>query len=204
MSLNERNDPTKSIAANRFPRDRERRLILPRVIERRPKPGDIHPVDKRHLALFLRYQPIDYLYGLKRVELRARLTGEIGLPYGYYSGREKTIVLYSVPPTEWRFPTLGPHSIARFMSYGATVVEEESGTWARWPAPIDAAYFLYRHVFLHELGHHYDYQYRHKRKYPRGRIYAETSANRHAMHLGRRPVFALRYKLEASSEQAAD
>lgn len=200
MSLNSRTIPTKKIAARRFARDREGRPVLPRVVERRPRPGDIHPLDRKHLALFLRYQPTDYLYGLKQVELRPRLTEEIGRPFGYYSPSEKAIVLYSVPAQEWHFPAPGPRAVAQFVACGATVTEEEGGSVrVCWTDPIDAAYFLYREVLLHELGHHYDYQYRHKRKYPSGRIYEETSANRHAMRLGRRPVFALRHRLKADT-----
>ncbi len=104
MSLNSRSEPTKIIAARRFPRDREGRPILPRVIKRAPRPGDVHPLTRQHISNFLRYLPVDYVYGLRRVELRGRTSEEIGDPYGYYLNGEKTIVLFSVPPDLWQFP----------------------------------------------------------------------------------------------------
>jgi len=36
--------------------------FVPRIIERAPAPGDIHPVPKRNMRFFLERVPVEYLY----------------------------------------------------------------------------------------------------------------------------------------------
>ena len=54
-----------------------------------------------------------------------------------------------------------------------------------WPRLFDAAFFMYQHVLLHELGHHHDFQYRHKRALPGARRWKEVSAEEHKWRLAR-------------------
>jgi hypothetical protein len=186
MSWNTRLLPTKRLAASRVERDREGQpLLLPRVVERRPRQGDVHPLNNKYLSALLRYQRIDYLYGLRQIELRPRVSAQVGDPYGLYRRRERLIVLYSVPPARWRFPALGPSQRRNFEAYDAVVSEETDGVWVAWPRLFDLAFFTYQEVLLHELGHHHDYQYRHKRKLPRGRRWKEESAEEHKWRLSK-------------------
>ncbi len=132
--------------------------------------------------------PVDYLYGLKQVELCARTSEAIGKPYGYYLPSEKVIRLFSVPPTEWRIDEIGAKSV--FQAHGADVEIEDDSLLVRWKRPVDVAYLMYREVFLHELGHHFDNQYRHKKKWPDSRRAEEASATRRAYELAKRSAFS--------------
>ena len=90
------------LARYRIPRDRDNRFVYPRVIARRPSPGDVHPLSKQALSGILRQTPIEYLYGLKRIELRPRRNNKIGEPFGCYLPDEKTIWLYSSDGDTWK------------------------------------------------------------------------------------------------------
>jgi hypothetical protein len=185
MSRNTRLLPTRGLAANRIERDRSEKPVLPRIVERRPKEGDVHPLTSKYLSALLRYQRIDYLYGLRQIELRSRVSHQVGDPYGFYRRREKLIVLYSVPPTRWHFPALGAHQRRNFEGYDAVVSEEPDAICVTWLHLFDLAFFMYQEVLLHELGHHHDFQYRHKRKLPRGRRWKELSAEEHKWRLSK-------------------
>lgn len=197
MAQSYRSDLTKVIAATRFPRDREGRPILPRVVERTPRQGDIHPLQREHITAFLNRLPIDYVYGLRRVELRAR-TDEIGCPFGYYRRKEKTVVLYSVPSDIWIVPA-DKISKETFESYGAEVRITDESAEIHWKNLEDLAYFLHYIVFLHELGHHFHNQYRSRNKHPRYYAAQEASADRHALKLEKRNIFARWYALQKRS-----
>jgi hypothetical protein len=188
MSASYRTTKTWIAAARRFPRDREGNGILPRVIEREPRIGDVHPLRKQHIVAFLHKLPIDYLYGLKRIELRPRPSDEIGKPYGCYLVDEKIIILYSVPALQWQVSDKGAWL---FELHGAEIEAKQDAVFVHWKKPVDLAYFMYREVFLHELGHHYDNQYRNKRKWPQTVSAHESSANRRAFNLAKREAFAL-------------
>ncbi len=196
MSRNDRLLPTRKLAASRIQCDRNGKLVLPRVIERRPRHGDIHPLNRTSLLSVLRYQRIDYLYGLRRIELRPRVSKQVGDPYGFYLGAEKLIVLYSVPPTRWHFPARGPYVRRNYEAYDAVVSEESDGAYVSWPRLFDLAFFMYQEVLLHEMGHHHDFQYRHKRKLPRGRRWEEVSAEHHSWRLSKTHGWGLWCELE--------
>jgi hypothetical protein len=195
MAYNYRLEPTNRIAQRRFPRDREGRLILPRVVERNPAPGDVHPLSRAHLIPLLRHQPADYVYGLTRVELRPRV-GAVADPFGYYLPKARIVVLYSVPATEWRLRGSSNYWCSLYRHHGAAVEVQDAETVIQWRGRLDLAYFMYREVFLHELGHHHDEQFRHKRRYPRGLRYEERSADLHAFRLAKRQVFAYWHEVE--------
>ena len=164
----------------------------------RDSPGDVHPLTRQHISTFLRYLPVDYVYGLRRVELRGRTSEEIGDPYGYYLNGEKTIVLFSVPPDLWQFPHTPGGSYWRFEVHDAEVEVVNDQVHVRWKRPVDLAYFFYREVFLHELGHHYHNQYRSRNKHPRYYAAKEASATRHAIQLAKRnKTFRLWHELPA-------
>ena len=66
-------------------------MSLPRIVARKPKSGDIHPLPKSVLAHALKTIPVEYLYGLSRMELRARHGSRIGEPVAVYRPDEKVI-----------------------------------------------------------------------------------------------------------------
>jgi hypothetical protein len=185
MSQNTRLLPTRKLAATRIERDRSGKPLLPRIVERRPRHGDVHALSKRFLSVLLRYQRIDYLYGLRQIELRPRVANAVGHPYGTYLPTEQVVVLYSVPADRWRFARMSPAQADVFRSYEAVVTHDAAGACVAWPRAFDMAYFVYQEVLLHELGHHHDYQYRHKRKLPGGRRLKEVSADRHMARLSK-------------------
>ena len=100
MSRSYRTRPKGIVAYDRMPRDSRGNIIFPRIITRKPKAGDIHPLSRRSIAVAYERLPLEYFYGLKEIELRAR-EGVIGDPFGMYSSHTKQIILYSVPPTDW-------------------------------------------------------------------------------------------------------
>lgn len=67
-----------------------------RIIVKKPRIGDIHPISKTEILEYLEALPPEYLYHLKTIELLPRVH-EPGQPYGNYISAEKRIVLYSHP-----------------------------------------------------------------------------------------------------------
>jgi hypothetical protein len=48
-----------------MPRDDDGAIVYPRVVVRKPRPGDIHSLPRRDWPLLLRCLPLEYLYGLR-------------------------------------------------------------------------------------------------------------------------------------------
>jgi hypothetical protein len=163
MSDDRRLRRPKEYAREHFPRDREGRFIAPFVRRKRPRAGDVHPLDTWALRALLLRQPLEHLYGLKGVELLPR-RGAIGEPFGVYRPAEKLIRLYSVPKI---WPVAGRSRAAFWIKLGATYEEDREGARVVWKKSGDLAYWYYIGVLLHELGHHYSFQWRRKRKTPR-------------------------------------
>jgi len=61
MSRSYRSRKEFVIAERGIHRCRDGRIVLPRVIERPPAPGDTHPIPKRMLRGVLRSAPIEYI-----------------------------------------------------------------------------------------------------------------------------------------------
>lgn len=70
--------------------------VYPRIIVRKPKNGDIHPLSKSAILDILEEIPAEYIYKLRSIELRARVSEPIGLLSRYHSDAGK-IILYSQP-----------------------------------------------------------------------------------------------------------
>jgi hypothetical protein len=122
---------------------------------------------------------------LRRIELRSRISNDVGAPYGRYWPGEQFIILYSVPADRWRFDAMSAAAAEAFRSYDAIVTLEDAAAYVAWSRRFDLAYFFYQEVLLHDLGHHHDFQYRHKRKLPGGRRLKEHSAEQHKRRLSR-------------------
>jgi hypothetical protein len=75
MSDSRHTDPPSEIARRCMPKDKAGEYIYPRVIEKKPRRGDVHPLDKSFLTHTLKdIVPLEYVYGLTCIELRARET----------------------------------------------------------------------------------------------------------------------------------
>lgn len=134
-------------------------IPLPRIVLRRPCPGDIHPLEPAILWTALRLDvPIEYLYGLTAIELRARQEKIVGQPYGLYRPGEKCIILYSLP-MEWQWTNISALAISKMRAYGASVIENENRVTVVWGSRLQLAIWFFSDVLAHELGHHYRNQY---------------------------------------------
>jgi hypothetical protein len=144
-----------------------------RVIERRPRPGDIHPIPKRSVEAVLRAVPAEYILGLRRVELRARV-GPVGQPYGLYQPAERVVLLYSLP-LDWDVHFISGFDRRTMQAQGA-VVECTGTPWrVQWGDGSRVDRWFARYVLLHELGHHFERQYRRRRGETRGRRWDEET-----------------------------
>jgi len=88
--------PPKIKAEKAYNDLKDKSTFYPRVIERKPYPGDTHPVSKQKIQKILPYIAKEYIYGLTEIELRAREPNR-GKPLGYYGIIDQKIVLYSMP-----------------------------------------------------------------------------------------------------------
>jgi hypothetical protein len=180
VSRSLRTQQPEAAARRRVPRDEAGEIVLPRIVVRRPRRGEIHPLPARALRKILRREvPIEYLNGLERIELRPRIANEVGDPFGMYLRAEKTIVLYSLP-LEWTWERGVPRSlIAGMRRFYAQVEETPSEVHVRWPAAEVLLMWFFIEVFAHELGHHYRYQYRIRRGSGAARRHEEFIADTH-------------------------
>jgi hypothetical protein len=176
--------------AFRFGRlDKEGFRAMPRIVARKPRTGDIHPLTRNTIWNYLQLVPPAYVYGLKAVELRPRKDA-VGCPYGLYSPVEKRIWLYSCPSREWHFSNEIWTRHKGVLASGAQVVTSGNASndvVVEWNDPFDIE-LLFVDVLLHELGHHYVNQYRSSRGAPATRSRAEAVANVHVGKLWRRII----------------
>jgi len=170
---------------------RTRADIFPRVVQRAPRPGDGFALDKRNIAAMFRFIQSQYLYGVKRIELLARKSEEVGNPYGSYLSDEAVVRLYSTPTDLWIFKTMPATSLhcKVLAGFGATVEPVGEGSHVRWLNRKDLARFLFVRVLAHELGHHHDFQYKHKRPLKETARAMEQSAETHIWHMRASSVF---------------
>lgn len=152
-------------AARRMPRKPDGSLRLPTIITRRPRRGDIHPLPKSQLEEILPAAGLEYLYGLKRIELRARRSESIGKPFATYYVRERMVVLYSLP-LEWKFDRLHKSWQRHLANWGAKVVSGAHGMDVIWPDAETLGHWFWCQVFIHEVGHHFAYQYKARNRRP--------------------------------------
>lgn len=166
---------------------------MPRIIVRKPRIGDIHPLSESIITNYLRGAPPAYVYGLKAIELRPRKSG-IGDPYGLYSFVEKRIWLYSCPEREWRFPEVNQSHLKLLCSFGAQRVQLDSSCKDEvvvWDERIDLEIFTVA-ILFHELGHHYVNQYKSSRRQPATRKAHEGAADLHMFKLTNHFFFQFR------------
>lgn len=195
MSRSFRTQQPEAAARRRVPRDEAGQVVLPRIVTRRPRRGDLHPIPARALRNILRTEvPLEYLNGLERIELRPRLTAEVGDPFGMYERAEKMIVLYSLP-MQWTWTTPVSRGMLREMRrFHARIDLDLDGIHVSWPAPEALLMWFFIEVLAHELGHHYRHQYRIRRGGNRARRHEEYVAEIHSDRFFDRMIDRMRGK----------
>ena len=183
------------LAERRISRTRTGEVRYPRVVQRTPRDGDSHPADRRFVANLLRLVPVEYLYGLKRIELRARQSEEVGKPFGLYLPDEKTIILYSLP-MEWSWKGISPRSrlVLSMRRFFAEIRHDDGVLHIRWPEAGSRSVWFYSKV----LSHHHRNQYR-ARLRPIGSRDGERAANLRSRRLFKDLVKQLRSRRARSS-----
>jgi|SRR5689334_18589970 len=181
MTRSYRTDKEPRVASRRVRRNDDGTPVLPRVVERRPAPGDTHPLPSRFVRRVLERVPLEYTYALTAIELRAR-PGKVGEPFGLYRPDERSIVLYSLPD-EWHVSALSRSLRESIRRFHGTVEESQGTITVKWASSEIRALWFYSYVFAHELGHHKRFYYR-RRNGARGRLSdEETVADLHARRL---------------------
>jgi len=124
---------------------------FPRVVERKPRRGDVHALSPTAIRAFLRALPVVQLHGLRRIELRARVD-DVGAPFALYRREERDIILYSLPPGEWWMSSLDRECARDLKRVGATIVRHRHGVSIHFSdGGLDD---FMRDVLAHEIGHH--------------------------------------------------
>jgi hypothetical protein len=136
----------------------------PRIVECKPRRGDVHPLSAAQLRRILARVPSEQRLGLARIELRAR-TGSVGKPFAEYRRDERVILLYSLPADGWWLPRQFDLEPLRLDRYQARVTRDRSGSSVTWRTPTALALWFWIEVLAHELGHHVRNQ--HRARYPR-------------------------------------
>ena len=161
MSNSFRTQKESVLAARRIKRDVEGEPVFPRIVVKPPTAGDIHPLTKSNLQRLFDQVPIEYLYGLRRIELKPRPNNDVGNPFALYSPSEKTIKLFSLP-REWKLKHLNNSIRYSLEKFHAEITEDEELIVVRWRNVEVMCLWYYCDVFAHELGHHFKTQYYHK------------------------------------------
>ncbi len=179
MARSYRTQKRSRLAERRIGRTVEGEVCYPRVIARRPRPGDSHPLSRTFGQAAVSRVPLEYLYGLDRIELRPREGESVGSPFGVYWKDEKAIILYSLP-MEWSWRGIQTRSrlVRRMCQFGAKTTERDGVLDIRWPFHDARAVWFYLEVFAHELGHHHRNKYR-SRNRRAGRVDEEIIADLH-------------------------
>lgn len=202
MSHSFHTDPKWRIAARNVKLNAEGQPVLPRVVEKAPRIGDIHPISRKTLSSMMRRLPLELWYGLKAVELCPR-QGEVGVPFGSYSPSARTIRLFSLPEV------LELKSIPRFDralmdGSDAQVVAAGDGFRVCWDDLFGMGFWFFYSVFVHELGHHHRFQYPAKRGLPRRRQEEEYLADRYCYWVVAGRMSRRKYHTRSEPQHPAD
>lgn len=185
MSGSHHTEPPNVYARWHAKRGRKGKVLVPRILHRAPKLGDLHPLNRNIIRNYLMDVPWSYINGLRGIECRPRKGVAVGDPFGLYSPVEKRIWLYSVPLGDWDFLHGASSSNEGWQRYyrrlDATVSNTETGIRVSWSRPVDVE-LLFVNVLFHELGHHYTHAFKRRRKLPKDLNASEGLAN---MHVGR-------------------
>ena len=173
-----------------------------RIVERRPRRGDVHPMDGKEFRWVLPLVPREYLYGLRRIELRPRKSNIVGMPFGLYRRREKAIILYSLPlKWSWLGPAGDHPTLRRLRVAGALITTAPHEVVVEWRSIRRLSLWWWWVVVTHELGHHFRYQFRARRSMS---AKEETLAELHRRRLFRTVGRRLRERKMHEATQQGD
>lgn len=177
MSRSYRTDPKWRIADRNASRASDGSVLLPRIVERAPRIGDVHPIAKPMLARLVSRLPVELYYGLQLIEMRPR-QDSVGRPFAEYSQAAKTIRLYSVPLL-MHLPRISPRQRQLFEVSEGAIEQAADGYNISWEDSFSMGFWFYYDVFVHELGHHHRFQYPSKTGRPRRRSEEEFMADQY-------------------------
>jgi hypothetical protein len=130
---------------------RARSVEFPRVVARKPRRGDVHPLSPTAIRAFLRALPPAQLRGLRRIELRARID-DVGAPFALYRREERDILIFSLPADEWWMSSIDADCAHDLRRAGAGILHHAHGVSIHFRnGGMDE---FMRDVLAHELGHH--------------------------------------------------
>ncbi len=141
--------------------------IYPRIIERKPKEGDIHPLSKQEILSILEEVPAEYIYNLKTIELVPRNSNSKYA--GLYLRSEQKVVIYSYPIEEIKEITdiiyfvLAERCNLPVPDYEIENADEIKVQWSK-----ESLSWYFKHLLFHELGHHLSNINKQRRKYAVG------------------------------------
>lgn len=205
MARSFRTQQPEAAARRRLRRDPDGSIELPRIVWRRPRSGDRHPLSAAVIRKVLQREvPIEYLNGLARIELRPR-SADVGQPYAWYLPDERTILLYSLP-LEWTWEGRpSQSSMQSMLRFYADLTETPTGLRVSWPAPEVQSLWFFVEVLAHELGHHHQRQYRIRRGSDRARRHEEFVSGLHSEKFYQafvsKRIAAARGKADRTAEQ---
>ena len=153
--------------------------FYPKIIERKPYPGDTHLLSKQTIKLLLSRIPKEYVYGLTEIELRAREPNR-NKPLGYYDIVDQKIVLYSMGDSMQVNLQKVRDAIkfkAHYEWYKAKVEIGDPTITVTWEDKEWREYWFIKEVFLHEIGHHYSEFYKCRKKAPTTKVHQEYIAD---------------------------
>ena len=181
MSKSFRTQPTRITAQRRIKKDAYGGIEYPRIVSRKPRLGDIHPIDRKLMKSVLQRIPVEFIYGLKKIELRSRQDKKIGEPYGFYRYSDRMIVLYSVPSDAWVLDGFYPQWRKAFRNWGVTIDKQGESFLGIWEGSKLRHFFCA--ILCHELGHHYTFQYDSKNKLIPNKTTNENLADLHGSRI---------------------
>jgi hypothetical protein len=148
-----------------------------KIIMRKPKLGDIHPLDKNEIRGILDTIPSKFIYNLKIIEFRPRKF-DPGKPWGEYRPSDLKIILYSHPlilENGSEFALNMAFASIRSMSLLADHKVENGKSYSIWTKEMLKLFYL--EVLCHEIGHHYYGATKFQKKRPVGKYHEVLAQN---------------------------
>ncbi len=162
MADSYRSKPRKIMAKRRREADPGFRT---RVIERKPNHGDGYPLNKKMINKIIDIIPDEYLFGLKSIELKARGERDFGRPLATYFNLEKRIEIYSMPFDEILINDFSPTWKEVMESWSMKSLSKYCGVLGYYCSSDYAqSASFYCVVLFHEIGHHYSYNFKTRKR----------------------------------------
>lgn len=141
-------------------------VALPRIIERKPRIGDINPVSTSSIRKYLQTLSPEFYFKLKAIEIKPR-TGNKLHPLAEYQSDSKTIIIYS-HPIEVEYELGAVITFTKMADEGYLIPHCEvkaDSVCVTWDMESLEEYYL-KEVLNYELLHHVNYLNRRINKKP--------------------------------------